>query len=106
MMHDGDVMVVPSDGDGVPVRFSDLTTVAGITSPTNAASGFELSRLGGSHYFGFPLSRSLAAVAFRRARLAASSAFLSVLVFFASAAFAFFAAAASSLASRARNRSV
>jgi hypothetical protein len=74
MMHDGNVVVVPSYGDGVAVRFGDLATVAGITAPTNAASLLELSRIVGSHYFGFPLSRSWAAAAFRFARSAATSA--------------------------------
>ena len=53
MMHDGDVMVVPSDHDDVPVRFIDLTTVGGIASPANEASFSKLPRLGGSHYFSF-----------------------------------------------------
>src|SRR4030081_2515101 len=104
MMHDGDVVIVPSDGDGVPVRFGDLAAVSGITAPTNAASLLELSRIVGSHYFGFPLSRSWAAAAFRFARFAATSAFLSALAFFVSANFSFFAAAASSLLSRACNK--
>ena len=56
MMHYGDVMVVPSNRDGIPIRFSDRAAVSGIASPANEASLFEVSGFGGSHDFGFPLS--------------------------------------------------
>jgi hypothetical protein len=39
-MHDGDVVIVPSDRDGIPIRFGDLAAVSGIASPTNEASFF------------------------------------------------------------------
>jgi hypothetical protein len=32
MMHDGNVLVVPRNRNGVPVRFSDLSTVIGMTA--------------------------------------------------------------------------
>ena len=57
MMHDGNVFVVPCDGHGIPVCFGDLAAVGGIAAPTDSASGFELSRVGGGHYFGIPVSR-------------------------------------------------
>jgi hypothetical protein len=50
MVHDGDVTVVPDDGDRVPGCPADDATVSDVALPVNARALLQSSGFGGSHY--------------------------------------------------------